>query len=99
MSSTPLFLRALLYSVFKLCSAASSSFKAPPLLRALLCEEMALFSDRSIDDQVLSISYEGAAPATQVDLWIHDPTIRALALDWCLSSDSHHLSQWYTESS
>ncbi|KAG5524094.1 hypothetical protein RHGRI_030926 [Rhododendron griersonianum] len=61
---------------------------------------MALFNDRSVDDnQVLSISYEGAAPATQVDLWVHDPAIGALALDWDLSPDSHHLSRWYTESS
>lgn len=61
---------------------------------------MALFNDRSVDDnQVLSISYEGAAPTTQVDLWVHDPAIGALALDWDLSPDSHHLSRWYTESS
>ncbi|KAF7121363.1 hypothetical protein RHSIM_Rhsim13G0131600 [Rhododendron simsii] len=61
---------------------------------------MALFNDHSIDDhQFLSISYEGAAPATQVDLWVHDPAIGALALDWDLSPDSHHLSRWYTESS
>ncbi|KAF7136554.1 hypothetical protein RHSIM_Rhsim08G0107300 [Rhododendron simsii] len=59
---------------------------------------MALFNDRSIDDhQILSISYEGAAPATQVDLWVHDLTIGTLALDWDLSPDSHHLSRWYTE--
>ncbi|KAG5523761.1 hypothetical protein RHGRI_030671 [Rhododendron griersonianum] len=61
---------------------------------------MALFNDRSIDDnQVLSISYKGAASATQVDLWVHDPAIGALALDWDLSPDSHQLSRWYTESS
>ncbi|KAF7152593.1 hypothetical protein RHSIM_Rhsim01G0078000 [Rhododendron simsii] len=87
---------------FELCSATSSSFKAPLLLflRALLREELALFNDHSIDDhQFLSISYEGAAPATQVDLWVHDPAIGALALDWDLSPDSHHLSRWYTESS
>ncbi|KAG5531747.1 hypothetical protein RHGRI_026389 [Rhododendron griersonianum] len=92
----------MLRSIFELCSAAvaSPSFKAPPLLRALLREEMALFNDRSVDDnQVLSISYEGAAPATQVDLWVHDPAIGALVLDWDLSPDSHHLSRWYTESS
>ncbi|KAG5553873.1 hypothetical protein RHGRI_011665 [Rhododendron griersonianum] len=60
---------------------------------------MALFNDRSVDDnQVLSISYEGAAPATQVDLWVRDPVIGALALDWGLSPDSHHFSRWYTES-
>ncbi|KAF7136170.1 hypothetical protein RHSIM_Rhsim08G0106900 [Rhododendron simsii] len=61
---------------------------------------MALFNDHWIDDhQFLSISYEGAAPATQVDLWVHDPAIGALALDWDLSPDSHHLSRWYIESS
>ncbi|KAG5523751.1 hypothetical protein RHGRI_030662 [Rhododendron griersonianum] len=103
-SSAPPFLRALRLRCcyfFELCSAAvaSSSFKAPPLLQALLREEMALFNDRSIDDnQVLSISYKGVAPATQVDLWVHDPAIGALAQDWDLSPDSHHLSRWYTES-
>ncbi|KAG5540450.1 hypothetical protein RHGRI_020606 [Rhododendron griersonianum] len=69
-SSATQFLRALLRGFFELCSATSSS-SAPRFLRALkLCEEMALFNDRSIDDhQILSFSYEGVAPATQVDLW------------------------------
>ncbi|KAG5565982.1 hypothetical protein RHGRI_001793 [Rhododendron griersonianum] len=96
-SSAPPFLRALRLRCcyfFELCSAVSSS-SAPQLPQALrFCEEMVLFNDRSIDDhQILSISYEGAAPATQVDLWVHDPAIGALALDWDLSPDSHHLSR------
>ncbi|KAG5541092.1 hypothetical protein RHGRI_021092 [Rhododendron griersonianum] len=101
-SSAPQLLRALLRNTFfEFCSAASSSSSAPHhFLRALLREEMALFNDHSVDDnQVLSINYEGAAPATQVDLWVHDPAIGALALDWGLSPDSHHFSRWYTESS
>ncbi|KAI8547191.1 hypothetical protein RHMOL_Rhmol07G0176000 [Rhododendron molle] len=58
LSFAPQFLRALLRS------------SALWFLRVLrLCKEMTLFNDRSIDDhQILSISYKGATPATQVDL-------------------------------
>ncbi|KAF7134625.1 hypothetical protein RHSIM_Rhsim08G0105700 [Rhododendron simsii] len=91
----PLPLRALrlcCYYFFELCSAISLS-SAPQHLQALLRRFFKLCSAPPFARALL----RGAAPATQVDLWVHDLTIGTLALDWDLSPDSHHLSRWYTE--
>ncbi|KAG5541832.1 hypothetical protein RHGRI_021616 [Rhododendron griersonianum] len=85
---------------FELCSAVSSSFKAPQLLRALL---------RSFFELCSAVSSSFKAPQLLRALRLCNffelcsanrwPSIGALALDWDLSPDSHHLSRWYTESS